>query len=373
MHKQWEDLIPFYIAQTLSNHEAAALEQHLAGCDVCRRSMDEWRAIATAVRTQAASQLRDLPPLVLPSSRSGAARQAIYGQARRDPWRWMTPVALVAAMVAVVVGMGLIALIVSRSLRPIEEASQTSVAALVTNTPSSEGAAGNPTAMIFSTLPITPTASATPIPPTFTLTQRPPVQPPNPTRIPFTPQSSIIEGVGEVQIPYGTTPAPEIWTVPVTETPPLFSTLTPEGGGETLLMPELPGDDFCRLFPATSPYSLYTGPGFGYAPMADLTFDDVLTPLAVGDNGWYRVEANIRGGSWVGWVRPDTVAPSGNCAALPVIGTQNYPPESGVPTSNAPFGIVETPTEIAPTWTSEPPTLEPTIEIIVTFEAQPQP
>ncbi len=360
MHKQWEDLIPFYIAQTLPRQEAAALEQHLAGCDMCRRSMDEWRTIATAVRTQAVSHLRDLPPLSLPVAGGRPQTQ----QTRPDFWRWMTPLALMAASIAVVIGLGLIALIVSRSLRPIEEGAETRVVVLVTNTPN---IADDPTAMFFSTLPTTPTFTVTPLPPTLTSTQRPPAQTPvivAPTRIPFTPQGGI--GGAVDTLPYQTNPLPEAtWTPFVIETLPPMPTITPTSDGAMLMMPELPADDVCRLTAALTPISLYTGPGFGYAPLADLSAQDVLTPLALGDNGWYRVEADIRGGSWVGWVRPDNVIASGNCAVLPVIATQNYAPEAGVPTS-VPFVVSETPTESIPT--PEPSTFEPTLEIVVTVE-----
>lgn len=346
MHKQWEDLIPFYIAQTLPRQEAAALEQHLAGCDVCRRSMDEWRAIATAVRTQAASQLRDLPPLMLPLSRAASGRRPV----RRDPWRWMTPVSLVAAALAVVVGMGLIMLIVSRSLRPLEEPPQTSVAVLMTNTPQPTTPSSNPTAMVFSTLPPMITPSPMPILPTWT--PRPPVQIFSPTRIPFTPQSGF-GGAVESQIPTQPSPVPEVFVtmLPPTEMP--FPTPTVEE--IMMMMPDLPMDGPCRLSAAVSPISLYTGPGFMYAPLADLNAQDTLTPLAIGDNGWYRIEADIRGGSWVGWVRPDSVIVTGDCASLPVIPTQNYLPEVGVPTANVPFAITETPPQ-------------PTVEVVVTVE-----
>ncbi|GEM_PF-736258 len=64
MHNnQWEELIPFYVAQTLSRRESAAFEQHLASCDICQKSLTEWGAIASAVRAESAAHLRDLPPL----------------------------------------------------------------------------------------------------------------------------------------------------------------------------------------------------------------------------------------------------------------------------------------------------------------------
>ncbi len=73
-HKSWEDLIPFYVAQTLPLSDAAALERHLAHCPDCRQSVDEWRAIAATVRAEANRRASRLPPL---SPRVSATPQAI--------------------------------------------------------------------------------------------------------------------------------------------------------------------------------------------------------------------------------------------------------------------------------------------------------
>jgi hypothetical protein len=333
MHKQWEDLIPFYIAQTLPRPEAAALEQHLAGCDLCQRSLEEWRAIAAAVRMQAASQLRDLPPLNLPLSRAQVASQR-----RRDPWRWLTPLVLASAAVAVVVGAGLIALIVSRSLRPIEEGGQVSIAGLSTNTPT-QAATTEPTPIIFSTMPpptIAPTH--TPLPPTARPIQRVTVQPATPTRIPFTPQPPL----DTMAQAYSTTPVPDLAPLlGATEISPML--LPTEQTEQMLTMPQMPSDGQCRLSAALSQFSLYSGPGVGYPPLIDLDASYTLRPMAVGDNGWYRIEANIRGGLWYGWISPSSVTPSGDCSLLPLLPTQNYLPEAGVPTAGVPMEITITP------------------------------
>src|SRR5262245_14987269 len=63
MHEQWEDLIPFYVAQTLAPYEVTALERHLNTCATCQTSVREWSYLATAVREEAARQARELPPL----------------------------------------------------------------------------------------------------------------------------------------------------------------------------------------------------------------------------------------------------------------------------------------------------------------------
>ncbi|MDX1995528.1 MAG: zf-HC2 domain-containing protein [bacterium] len=63
MHEPWQDLIPFYVAGTLSRAEVAGLEAHLAVCTECRQALDEWRMIAEHVRSDAFSRARALPPL----------------------------------------------------------------------------------------------------------------------------------------------------------------------------------------------------------------------------------------------------------------------------------------------------------------------
>jgi anti-sigma factor RsiW len=41
-HADWKDLIPFYIAGTLSKTEMLQLERHLAECVSCRQDVNDW-------------------------------------------------------------------------------------------------------------------------------------------------------------------------------------------------------------------------------------------------------------------------------------------------------------------------------------------
>ena len=116
----WEEQIPFYVAGTLTKAEATRLERHLAGCAECRRSLDDWQRIATAVRADAASQLRGLPPLA-PRVIATANRQAVgrYGYAPsplRQPSRTATTsLTLMAAVFTVILFGGLLAFMVLNS------------------------------------------------------------------------------------------------------------------------------------------------------------------------------------------------------------------------------------------------------------------
>jgi hypothetical protein len=63
LHKEWEDLIPFYVNQTLPDHQALELAQHLAHCGTCQKALDDWRNIVGALYSAADEWSRDLPPL----------------------------------------------------------------------------------------------------------------------------------------------------------------------------------------------------------------------------------------------------------------------------------------------------------------------
>lgn len=63
LHKEWEDLIPFYVNQSLPDHQALELAAHLANCGSCQKALEEWRNIAGALQSSADEWSRDLPPL----------------------------------------------------------------------------------------------------------------------------------------------------------------------------------------------------------------------------------------------------------------------------------------------------------------------
>ena len=50
-HKEWQEQIPFYVAQTLSSDEIRLFEAHLLNCESCQQETDDWRGIASAVWT----------------------------------------------------------------------------------------------------------------------------------------------------------------------------------------------------------------------------------------------------------------------------------------------------------------------------------
>jgi len=64
MQEKWKDLIPFYVADTLSDSEKKALEAYLTKCGApCQDEINEWRVIASATWQHVNTNNLDLPPL----------------------------------------------------------------------------------------------------------------------------------------------------------------------------------------------------------------------------------------------------------------------------------------------------------------------
>lgn len=180
----WEALIPFYAAQTLSPREAAAFEAHLARCEICRRELHEWRLIASAVRADSASHLRNLPPLspALQQMMRGADADTVttpvrYASRRVALSRRAMPFTFAAALMLLVVG----AFIGYMTFRAGDDGLETASDLLTSKTPtvestqqnmspSSTPVAATPTNFITNT-PIVPTRTVRPsATPTLTIT-----------------------------------------------------------------------------------------------------------------------------------------------------------------------------------------------------------
>lgn len=84
MHEEWLELIPFYIARRLSPDQARALERHLAQCKTCHNEFEEWRLLATVVRSEADIWSKQLPALS-PKLREQLAHPRQNGYTTFDP------------------------------------------------------------------------------------------------------------------------------------------------------------------------------------------------------------------------------------------------------------------------------------------------
>lgn len=134
MHKQWLDLIPYYVNRTLPDAERAAFEHHLTTCETCRRALEEWHMVAGAVYAEADQWARKAPALSariranlgLPASSNGHghyrtafdpnATFSIYrGQrSRRIGARFPLPLTLAAAAMVILTIGALLLVIASR-------------------------------------------------------------------------------------------------------------------------------------------------------------------------------------------------------------------------------------------------------------------
>ncbi len=63
MAKHLHDLLPFFVNGQLPTAERIAVEQHVLTCEECRTALDEWRALADAVRADTQARAHRLPPL----------------------------------------------------------------------------------------------------------------------------------------------------------------------------------------------------------------------------------------------------------------------------------------------------------------------
>lgn len=353
-HQDAQDMIPFYVAGTLPQAEARALEQHLADCAMCRRALEEWRVIGGAVRAEAEDWAQRLPPLGPEVRRrlnrgSQATLPLHPVAAQRVPTRaqraaFGVPATLVAAMVMILVGaIWIIAL--SRGEGTLQVASDFT---------------GTPTPTL--TPQIAPTESATPIPqPTTSATDAPqptntlfiptlpPIQPSETPIILFTRVPPLPVQPSETPPPLPPTPfsSPDPTLAPPLlpfSTPPLpLPTSTP---GIQMLAPTeapLPAAGRCTVVNHTGQrVDALAGPYPGMQAVFGLFPNEQRAAILRSDNGWYLLETQNPDGSLSqGWVTG--LPTTGPCDQLPVIPASLYAPTPLPPSTASESGLFPTP------------------------------
>ncbi len=301
----WEEQIPFYVAGTLTKAEATRLERHLVGCAECRRDLDEWQRIASAVRADAASQLRGLPPLA-PRVIATANRQAVGrygfapGQIRQPSRTATTSLTLMAAVFTVVLFGGLLAFMVLNSSLLQRQAEQDQVALLPSATPTAVQVTPGEAPQIIviepSVTPILPTVIASPTLEFLVITPVPKL----PTRAPLVILPPTVVASPTPQVPLGM-----------------------GGGGSDVAPFSLMQSATCTAYVALANgvADLYTTPDETSAIVASVTQADELTALASRADGWLQVSTGTGSKSLTGWVRQELVYLSGSCDSLPQIDT----------------------------------------------------
>jgi uncharacterized protein YgiM (DUF1202 family) len=331
MHNNWEEMIPFYIAGTLPKPDTSRLENHLATCDECRTSLEEWRAIATAVRSDAASQMRDLPPLsanVLniasqrSSGRSSSPEISPFSARPTTHYR-ATSVTLIAAVFTVILFGGVLAFML-RGTQP----KQGDVVLLPTQTASVTLTPEITQQMLSATPePNKTTPSATREQPQIIVVE--PSITPSPSLVFNTPSTLVFNTPIIPTLSFPTAVAPNI--IQPTQNPPntfeplIFATGTPENFAQTMML-GMGGGPTCTIKAAilNSAVNLYAGPGTNYPAVNTFSGDDELIVLSKSDNGWYQAQYTARNNQWVGWVRQELVYTIGVCDDLPMIAAADY-------------------------------------------------
>ena len=345
-------MLPFYIAGTLPRTDTHRLEQHLVTCADCRRSLDEWRTIAAVVRSEAAGQMRALPPL---SGRVlNAVRQRASGRpsatefapftARPSASFRATSITLIAAVFTVILFGGLLAFMLRGSPNR-----QGGVVLVPTSTTT-----------ITLTLEITQgKRSPSPEPPESTPlapTDAPqiiviePSITPSPPLVFNTPVGSLVfntpilptRSIPTAQAPNVIVPTLTL-TLPNTFEPLIFATDGPQTFAQSMLL-GTGGGASCTIRAAipNSVVNLYAGPDLSYAIVKTFSGDDTLIALGKSDNGWYQAQYTPDTNPSVGWVRQEQVYVSGDCDFLPLIASGDFL-NGVVPTASAIPLIVDAP------------------------------
>lgn len=291
MKTHWEELVPFYVADTLSAEEKAAFEMHMAGDPNLQRSVQEWRMIASAVWEDAEKHTRSqsLPPLsvkvkahIQTNQRSSNGRQpdndaltmTLYarstGQTRRSQSTSALPLTLAAVFVMTFLFGGLLIYLAVTSSSDNEEPT---VAMLNTQEGSgSYGANGD------SSITVTATPQATRDDLGFL-----------PTPLPASPN---------VDVALIGTPLPAAVTATVNS----VVTITPVAE--------------CSVRnPLSSAIGIYVEPGYVHTVAGELASGETRRTSVLSENGWYQVmrpEGGIEG-----WVDGEMVALVGSCSNLP--------------------------------------------------------
>jgi len=306
MHETWKEDIPFYIAGTLSPQRAAELEQHLAECESCQKTLEEWRLIGMAVHTQAAEWGRGLPPLAAhvrkailedqiplpPTQEELPPLRVVPGTQRVRPAAQVTrsrripaPLTLVASVVTAVLFIGLLLAFFANN------DDQTADTDEIVLAPTEE--------------------TLNPVTVTFTV--------PAPTRTPrpfatVTPNVLLptLRGAQASAIPPSPTPVPSITVptyTPVTTAPALNTALpvAPSADASSAAMATIPA---CEVSPATDIYvAIVASPADSETVIAQLAPDETLPVIRYDLDGWLQIPD-------VGGIAIENVTLYGECSAI---------------------------------------------------------
>lgn len=336
-HKDWQALIPFYVAKTLDDTQRQQFEAYVQQCGgTCHQEIEQWRQIALVVWHDADAIARSLPPLSQevynrlqyrdrpPSTQYSANPprpvEAIIEPTRvsrlRGQRRFSIPVTLVAGLLMTFIFGGLL---IVWSTRPPADNDAATIA--LNGTPAGEDGdfassslGTDPTPVDISEdvtgtvqsrdLGVLPTPFATQTVQSLIVTNTPFISPPTAVAPPPDVQPSDNGGAGEDNSNNeALSVAPE--TVDLNAGP--YITPSPE------MMQD--GAPLCFVInPTDSVINVWQQANRDNPPIAAVLPSERYRTLVISAEGWYQIFLpNLA--SRVGWIAPETAILEGNCAS----------------------------------------------------------
>lgn len=359
-YREWQELIPFYVAKTLSIQERRAFEAFLKRQPHHQQELDEWREIAGVVWQETDRAARNLPPL------SDGVRSRLKYRRPAAPLPTHTPdyvrkqrrstisLPITAAAAGFLLVFLFAATVIYTTLRSrdADVASQVEIALQSTQTvaagaasdgasttPDTETPAAQPSPTrddfgIIETTPIPPSPAPTntQVPPSPT--PRQPVQLPPPTQqvIYITPTPMPFGGGGQVEAGSGGAGGTGGGIDPAGQTG-MFDMI--QG------TPEMP---LCMAVNEnSSPVNIYRNPSNTTNVVEVISPQQSLRVNVTSGTGWYELFAPDTGEAPpqpIGWVNGSEVSLRGDCGILPVASpTPQDTPSFNLPTATPTIGI----------------------------------
>lgn len=367
-YREWQELIPFYVAKTLSIEERRAFEMFLKKQPQHQRELDEWREIAGVVWQETDRAARDLPPLSdTVRSRLKYRRPAAplpvhkpdYVRTQRRSTISL-PITAAAAGFLLVFLFGAALVYTNLRNRDADVASQVEIALQSTqtvaagaaaddasttpdtNTPAPQSSPTRDDFGIIETSPIPPSPAPTNTQAPPSPTPRPPVQPP-PTQavIYITPTPMPFGGGGQVEAGSGGAGGTGGGIDPAGQT------------GMFDMIQGTPAMPVCMAFNEnSSPVNVYRNPSSTTDVVDVISPQQSLRVNVTSGTGWYELFAPNMGEMQpqpIGWVNGSEVSLRGDCGILPVASptpqdTPSFLPPTATPTIGISTNATVTPT-----------------------------